>query len=771
MFTTTCPACGCGLEVDDARRGEAIKCPRCGQPVAVASAELHGKGETHFFGTPPPRSATPSPTDARDLSETLLPGMAPAPSKRNPGDFNFLAPADDGVSLGWLAHYRVVKLLGKGGMGMVFLADDTHLDRRVALKVVRQEMANDAELRQRFIREAKTTASVKSDHIITIHQVSQHNDLPFLAMEYLEGESLDDALRRDPHPDLALVLRIGREVALGLAAAHERGLVHRDIKPANIFLEAPNRRVKILDFGLARPARVPSDLTQPGMIIGTPDYMSPEQADGDAVSERSDLFSLGCVLYRMLSGEKPFDGNTTLAVLKAVALKDPKPLREANPAVPPALAELVKRLMAKEPKERPASAREVAEALDAIARRPTELPALLAAAPRRRRVPPVAWVAVAGLVLVIGFLGVYFLSHHLGASTGSSGQASIDPATTPRSTSPTSVARSGTTPAVRPAAAHTLTCGGSSLVAPLLDKWASVYRDEKNVRVIYSPSPSGSGAGIQQLLSQALDFACTEAPLTDEQTRQAGGEVMYIPISLGGVVPAYHLDGIAKPLRFSGPVLARIYLGEITRWNDPAVREINPGVDLPDQEITVLHRADSSGSSYVFTDFLSKVSKEWQQRIGTSTTPKWPVGVGQRRNEGMVEALQKRPGAIAYVDLLDALQARLQYGSVKNRNGNYMLATLESVVSTTESAVPDMPVDLRFSLTYAPGKDAYPICGCTWAILYAKQPDGKGQRLVEFLRWVTQEGQEYNTDLFYARLPGKLSEKVQARLNEVRFGD
>jgi len=273
----------------------------------------------------------------------------------------------------------------------------------------------------------------------------------------------------------------------------------------------------------------------------------------------------------------------------------------------------------------------------------------------------------------------------------------------------------------------------------------------------------GSGAGIQQLLAMSPDFCCSDAPLTDvqlQQARQSGGDVMHIPLALGGIVPAYNLPGIDNPLRLSGPVLAGIYLGEIKKWNDPGLREINPGVDLPDQEIAVIHRADSSGSTFIFTDFLSKASKDWQDKIGTSASPKWAVGVGAKGNEGIVEAIAKRPGAIGYVELLHVLQSKIKFGSVKNKAGNYILASLESVVAAVEGAPADIPPDLRFSLTYTPGKEAYPICGCTWAILFVRQPDGQGQRLVDFLRWVAQAGQEYNTDLFYARLPPLLGSKV-----------
>jgi phosphate transport system substrate-binding protein len=236
-------------------------------------------------------------------------------------------------------------------------------------------------------------------------------------------------------------------------------------------------------------------------------------------------------------------------------------------------------------------------------------------------------------------------------------------------------------------------------------------------------------------------------------------------------VPAYNVPGLEKPLRLSGAVLADIFLGRVKTWNDPALKELNPGVALPDQEIVVIHRADASGSTYIFSDFLSKVSKDWQKNMGVGTSLKWPVGIAAKGNEGMVEAMMKRPGAIAYVELLYALRSKLMFGAVKNRAGYFLQGSLETVTAAAEGALTDIPADLRFSLTYAPGKDAYPICGCTWAIIYAKQSEGKGQRTVEFLRWATQEGQEYNTDLYYARLPKSLAERTEQRLKEVKIGE
>jgi len=302
----------------------------------------------------------PGPTDC-----TLAPGSSQERSTLD-GLLRRLGPAIEPADLASIAHYRLRRLLGQGGMGAVFLADDTQLQRSVAVKVILPEMAAEPTARDRFLREARAAAAVKSDHITTIYQVGQHNDVPFLVMEYLQGESLDDRLGRVKALPLGDVVRIGREVAEGLAAAHEAGLVHRDIKPANVWLEAPNSRAKLLDFGLARPARETTHLTETGLIIGTPDFMSPEQARGESVDARSDLFSLGVMLYGICTGRLPFQGTTIMAVLTALATHTPRPLREEIPDLPAELSNLVSCLLEKEPDRRPASARVVAEELRRI---------------------------------------------------------------------------------------------------------------------------------------------------------------------------------------------------------------------------------------------------------------------------------------------------------------------------------------------------------------------------------------------------------------------
>jgi phosphate transport system substrate-binding protein len=317
--------------------------------------------------------------------------------------------------------------------------------------------------------------------------------------------------------------------------------------------------------------------------------------------------------------------------------------------------------------------------------------------------------------------------------------------------------------------ADTLNGSGSSFVKPIMDKWARTYEQEKKTRVDYIAV--GSGAGVRQLLEKVTDFACSDAPLTNAQmetAKKANGEVIHIPLVMGGVVPAYNLKDVDKPIRFTGKVLADIYLGKIKKWNDAALQEINPGLDLPDLDITVVYRADASGSTAIFTDFLTKVSPDWKQQVGTGTTVKWPTGLGAPRTDGMANQIGKTPGAIGYLELVFALQKKMKFGSVKNKEGNYVLASLEGVTAAAEAALTDIPEDLRFSLTNAPGKESYPICGTTWAIVHVQQPEDRGKEVVSFLRWVTHDGQEYVTDLYYARLPRGLVERLDKRLEMIK---
>jgi WD40 repeat protein len=386
MIAIHCPGCGKTLKVKDEVAGKKVKCPGCGQVLRVgalaggdAGAPVN-RGEKTLASLPAGGPSTPL---AKEDAPTLPPAEPPSRLKQAGGPTRgdtveegdpsegseltaFLAPPQAGDEIGRLGPYRVLKVLGVGGMGVVFQAEDPQLQRPVALKAMLPSLAAVESSRRRFLREARAAAALKHDHVVTIHQVGEDRGAPFLAMEFLEGEPLDARLKRQPPPSLGESLRIARQTAEGLAAAHERGLVHRDIKPANLWLEKPKGRVKILDFGLARGGAEQSQLTQDGAIVGTPAYMAPEQARGEKLDARADLFSLGCVLYRLTTGELPFKGTDTVSTLVAVATDAPVPPHDLDPGIPPELSDLVLWLLAKDPGKRPRSASEVVEALASL---------------------------------------------------------------------------------------------------------------------------------------------------------------------------------------------------------------------------------------------------------------------------------------------------------------------------------------------------------------------------------------------------------------------
>lgn len=311
----------------------------------------------------PANPASPASTKGAATTARSKPGADPD------DDLDFLSSPQKSDEIGRLGEFRVLKVIGKGGMGTVFMAEDTRLHRIVALKVMLPSIAKKPIARDRFIREAQATAKIEHDHIITIYEVRGDTDVPYAAMQYLRGMSLDDWLRAGKSLNVPQIMRIGKEIAKGLAAAHARHLIHRDIKPSNIWLDASNKgRVKILDFGLARPTNEETHLTQEGMILGTPAYMSPEQARGQDVDERCDLFSLGCVLYRLCSGRLPFTGKDAMSMLLAITSEEPADLRPLNSELPTAFTDLVHKLLAKKPEDRPASAKDVVQAIQGIER-------------------------------------------------------------------------------------------------------------------------------------------------------------------------------------------------------------------------------------------------------------------------------------------------------------------------------------------------------------------------------------------------------------------
>jgi phosphate transport system substrate-binding protein len=316
--------------------------------------------------------------------------------------------------------------------------------------------------------------------------------------------------------------------------------------------------------------------------------------------------------------------------------------------------------------------------------------------------------------------------------------------------------------------ADRLNGGGSSFVAPMMKKWASEYHKAHGVEIDYTSS--GSGDGVTKMVDKKNDFGCTDAPMNQEQLKQAadqGGDVVHIPLVIGGVVPIYNLPGVDKPLKFTGPVLAKIFLGEIKNWKNDDLAELNKGVDLPNLPITVAHRSDASGTSYLFTDYLSKVSPEWKEKVGASTEPRWPVGAGAPKNPGVAGLVKDTKGAIGYVELLYALEQGLKYGYVQNKKGKFVQASPETVTAAA-SGLKDIPDNLVIDLNNADGEETYPISGTVYMVLYVKQPKEKVKPLKDFIHWVTHEGQDMAKELHYARLPQALVERIDKKIEVIK---
>ena len=313
----------------------------------------------------------------------------------------------------------------------------------------------------------------------------------------------------------------------------------------------------------------------------------------------------------------------------------------------------------------------------------------------------------------------------------------------------------------------TLNGAGATFPNPMYQKWFSEYH-KAHPDIQFNYQSIGSGGGIRQVLAQTVDFGASDGPMTDEQLAQAKTKILHIPTVMGAVVPAYNVPGVSGELKFTPEALSGIFLGKITTWNDPAIAKANPGVNLPAQSIIVIHRSDGSGTTYIFTDYLSKVSSEWQNGPGKGTSVKWPVGLGGKGNEGVAGMIRQMQGGIGYIELIYAVQNKIDYGSVKNSSGTFVKASLDSVTAAAASAK-SMPSDFRVSITNAPGKDAYPISSFTWLLIPEKSKEAaKGKILADFLTWMVDDGQKMTADLTYAPLPGNVAEKVKGAIKLVQ---
>jgi phosphate ABC transporter phosphate-binding protein len=570
------------------------------------------------------------------------------------------------------------------------------------------------------------------------------------------------------------------------------------------------------------------------IVLGTVDFMAPEQAfDTPAVDGRSDIYALGCTLYYLLTGQVPFPDRSVPEKMYAHKTRAPAPVSELAPRVPAGLVEVLERMMAKDPADRYQTPAEVVEVLAewvtemvpappdrempkhpasfyriglsetpdmsaALAVTPNPLSGLetdrtprpgvwnipgfdtperghrpgtgddpsllmapqpptlaqprLRAARRQRRLVRLGELLL--FVLAAGAVGWLASREWMHADR----QGPADPG--PAAAGPTG-----------PFAGPILNAGGVSFADPVMQRWAAVYEKRHGVRLDYQPV--GIGKGVQGAIDRVYRFGCTVVFLTDEELAAArihGGDMIHVPLALGAVAVAYNLPDVAEPLRFTGPVLADIYLGKITRWNDPALAIANPGAALPDLPITVVYHGDPTGTTYLWTDYLSESSAEWRKKHGPASAVAWPVGrPAPRGNSGAAALVSRMAGAIGYVEQSFALANNLRVGRVRNQDGQFVPPTPAGVTAAAATVLPTVRADLRYSLTDAPGEGVYPIAGTVWAILYTDQTGrATGPELVDFLRWATHEGQTYATELQFAPLPPDLVKRIDDRLAAVR---
>ena len=309
---------------------------------------------------------------------------------------------------------------------------------------------------------------------------------------------------------------------------------------------------------------------------------------------------------------------------------------------------------------------------------------------------------------------------------------------------------------------------GATFPYPIYSKWFDEYHKlHPDIQINYQSI--GSGGGIRQVLAGTVDFGATDGPMTDEQLGHAKTKILHFPTVLGAVVPTHNIPGVRGELKFTPDALAGIYLGKITKWNDAELTRANPGVNLPGEDIVVVHRSDGSGTTYVWTDYLSKVSEEWKTKVGKNTSVNWPVGLGGKGNEGVAGLVKQTPNSIGYVELIYAIQNNMPSGPVRNSSGSFIKADLASTTAAAAGAAKDMPADFRVSITNAPGKSAYPIASFTWLLVPAKIEDASKRKvIVDFLHWMLKDGQKHAEPLAYAPLPKEVVAKETKAISEVK---
>ena len=704
--------------------------------------------------------------------------------------------------------YKILDLVGEGGMGRVFLCEHLLLEKLVAVKVLTLGDEPIPGAVERFLREVRAAAALDDPNIARTYDADYATEGPFLVMEYVDGTNLHQLVALRGPLDPIRAAQYVRQAALGLQHAHERGLIHRDVKPGNLMVDRTGT-IKLLDLGLARffDPRRNQDLTRrfdAKTVLGTADFIAPEQAmNSSVVDTRADIYALGCTFYFLLLARFPFADGSPADKLQLHVAAEFDPVEGHRPGVPGGLLAVLRKMVRKDPNERYATPGEVAEALAPWAARrvppptPEELPPLarlnfpLGLCPA----PSPAWlVARTGTGDATPLPGVLArrpdpdepLAANALTPAGpltaelmalSAGRTVPVPAPRHRPAIVRRLAaltvllvaaaagfafaewgrrrdRAGTPPPV-----VALKASGSTLAQPLFERWGREYAKVAPLTLEYAGT--GSTRGIAAMVEGVTDFGGTDVPLSAAQVRSAAnvrGEVLHVPVAVGAVAVAYNLPGVTKPVRFSGPILAAMSLGKIATWDDPALVQLNPGVPLPSLPVTVVRRSDGSGTTYLWTDYLSAVSVEWRTRVGTTAEPDWPATrfLPARGNDGVAREVKRTPGALGYLDLNAALAHGVTVGAIKNRHGGEVRPSVATVRAALDSYGSDLPADLRASLIDRPGRESYPIVGATWVVVYEHQPAGKADALRCFLRWVVTDGQVYAEELNSPGIPAAL---------------
>ena len=731
-----------------------VTCPQCGaaNPAGSKFCESCGISLTQRLSRPTPSSKLGSPGAARPGGAGAPAPSAPSAQIASPGGGPAqeigARPLGPAVTLS-AGRYVIDKALGKGGMGSIFLAHDTRLDDKpVVIKEMLQNFASDDERKEAeeaFIGERKTLSALRHPNIPQITDFPTESGRFFIVQDHVDGEDLQKKADAAPNKRLPerSVLQWASQVlsVLDYLEKQDPQVIHRDIKPANILVDSSGR-VQVVDFGVASHRfRVGSKQGGTGALstaMGTPGYAPKEQFTGNETPQ-SDIYALGATMHQLLTGRNP-QGVEPLFAYPAI--------RNLNPAISEVTEQIVTRALQNDPAKRWQHAADMKAAIDAVLQPRTFLSST------RSKVIAVAVVLAA--LLAVGVSAVQF-----GAKTSKQPARTI--VVTPVGIIHTGSAASGVT----------LQGSGSTYAQPFLAAALQGYSQSHPVSVVYNPN--GSGQGITQFTNNETDFGVSDVPMNAGELSAAnahGSGVMQLPLLLGGVAVIYNLNLPAGTiLRMDGPTLANIFLGTITSWNDPAIAALNPGISLPKMAITTVHRSDSSGTTYIFTNYLSTVSTAFSLNVGADKLPLWPKGgIAAKGSLGVANQVLAKDGNIGYVELKFALDQKLSYMAIENTAHQFVQPSTASILAAA-NRFPHVDAT-NFSIVNAPGASSYPISGYSWGLVRAQHAQKlKGQTLIDMFSWLTTVGQnQFAARLNYVPLPEWMQIESRNTLANVHVG-